>query len=296
MQNGRASRTAEYMAAFRAVESLKPSGRRLFYDPFASCFLRPPTRALFQLARLPFLRRIVFSLVDSRAPGARTSAIARTRYIDDALRLALDDGIDQVVILGAGYDCRAHRTPGIDLTRVFEVDHPDTQAAKRRCLSSAAGSGPKHVTYVATDFNLRQLEQSMADAGYDAARRTFFIWEGVTNYLDARAVDASFDWFAASAPQSRVVFTYVHHRLLGDPSSFPGGERLLSNLRRIGEPWTFGFDPAELPGYLAVRGLELLEDVGAADYRARYWSAEGQRMRGYEFYRAAIARVRGRAN
>jgi methyltransferase (TIGR00027 family) len=295
MQKDRASRTAEYMAAFRALESSSPPGRRLFDDPFARSLLRPTTRTLVRLARLPIVGQIVLSLVDSRTPGARTSGIARTRYIDDSLRLALDEGVDQVVILGAGFDCRAHRTAGIARARVFEVDHPDTQAAKRQRLSLAPGHGLHPVSYVATDFNQRRLQQSMADVGYDPARRTLFIWEGVTNYLDAPAVDAAFDWFAAAAPRSRVVFTYVHRRVLTDPASFAGGERLLHNLRRIGEPWTFGFDPAEVPGYMSTRGLEVLEDIGAADYRARYWPAEAVRMKGYEFYRVATVKVSGRS-
>jgi methyltransferase (TIGR00027 family) len=236
---------------------------------------------------------LVLRLVDARTPGARTSGIARTRYIDDALRAALDDGVEQVVVLGAGFDCRAHRTPGIDRVRVFEVDHPDTQAAKRRCLSPVLTSGPNPVIYVATDFNQRRLEGAMADADYDRARRTFFIWEGVTNYLDARAVDTAFDWFATAAPDSRVVFTYVHRLMLDDPAAFRDGEQLLRNLRQIGEPWTFGFDPSELPGNLQARGLELVEDLGATEYRARYWPLEGGRMVGYEFYRVATARVQG---
>ena len=92
-----------------------------------------------------------------------------------------------------------------------------------------------------------------------------------------------------------MIFTYVRRRVLDEPEAFAGGGRLLRALRRTGEPWTFGFDPADVPGYLAERGMELLEDLGAADYRERYWpgprSAGG--MRGYEFYRVASAKVRG---
>jgi methyltransferase (TIGR00027 family) len=294
MRNGRSSRTAEYMAAFRALESSRPLDRRLFDDPFASLFVRRTTRAVLHLACLPLLDRLIPRLVDARLPGARSSGIARTRYIDDRLRSALEDGIEQVAILGAGFDCRAYRIPGVERARVFEVDHPDTQAAKRHCVRRAFPAEPTHVRYVVTDFNARRLGAAMAEAGYDSAHRTFFVWEGVTNYLTAPAVDAAFDWFAAAAQDSRVVFTYVHRRLLDEPGAFAGGEQLLRNLCRIGEPWTFGFDPAELPGYLNARGLELLEDLGATDYRTRYWSEEGRRMRGYEFYRIATARVRGR--
>jgi O-methyltransferase involved in polyketide biosynthesis len=196
-----------------------------------------------------------------------------------------------VVILWAGFDCRAYRIAGIERTRVFEVDHPDTSAEKRRRLRQVFPSVPAHVQFVATDFDHRQLEELMANAGYDPARRTFFSWEGVTNYLTASAIDVTFRWVATAARGSQVAFTYVHRRVLDDPQAFAGTGRLFRTLRRTRESWTFGLDPAEVPGYLAVRGLDLLEDPGAVDYRARYLRGRGREMRGYEFYRIALARI-----
>src|SRR5262245_30389757 len=279
MRRGQASRTAEFMALFRALESSRPPRRRLFEDRFAQLFLRLPLRLVLHLARLPLGRGLIPRLIDSRWPGARSSAVARTCFIDDALRAALRDGVEQVVILGAGFDCRAYRTPGIERARVFEVDHPDTLAEKRRCLRQVFPTAPPHVQFVAADFNQRQLEAIMADGRYDPARRTFFIWEGVTNYLTAPAVDVTFRWFAA-ARGSQVVFTYVHRRVLDDPQAFEGTATLFRTLRRTREPWTFGLDPAEVPGYLAVRGLDLIEDLGAVDYRSRYLTGQGRERRG----------------
>jgi methyltransferase (TIGR00027 family) len=293
MKTGRASRTAEFMALFRALESSRPAERRLFEDRFAQSFLRPGLRAVLGCARLPLVGSLVPRLIDSRWPGARSSGVARTRFIDDALRSALRENVEQVVILGAGFDCRAYRIPGIERARVFEVDHPDTLAVKRQYLLRTFPALPAGVSFVATDFNQSQLDDAMASEGYDPDQRTFFIWEGVTNYLTAPAINATFRWFAASARDSRVVFTYVHRRVLDDPQAFAGGERLLRMLRKSSEPWTFGLNPSEVPGYLASRGLDLLEDLGATDYRTRYLRAEGQAMRGYEFYRIALARIRG---
>lgn len=81
--------------------------------------------------------------------------------------------------------------------------------------------------------------------------------------------------------------------MLDDPQAFEGTRRLFRTLRRECEPWTFGLDPAEAPGYLAVRGLELIEDLSAVDYRSRYLRGRGREMRGYEFYRIALARTQG---
>src|SRR5262249_55066957 len=93
------------------------------------------------------------------------------------------------------------------------------------------------------------------------------------------------------APGSVVVFTYVHRRVLTEPAAFDGGPALVARVARLGEPWTFGFEPAELGPYLAARRLDLVEDLGAADYRRRYWGARTDGLRGYEFYRVAVARV-----
>jgi methyltransferase (TIGR00027 family) len=239
---------------------------------------------------VPGLRDVFTRLIDRHVPGARTSAIARTRLIDDLLTAATPD-VAQVVILGAGYDCRAYRIPALARLRVFEVDHPDTLERKRQRLGRALGALPSHIRFVGTDFDRRSAAEALAATDYDATSAAFFIWEGVTNYLSDAAVDATFRWIGGAAPGSAVAFTYVHRRVLEEPSAFYGAERLLREVRELGEPWTFGFDPAETRDYLSARGLELVEDIGAADYRRRYLTDRGDDLRGYEFYRVAHARV-----
>lgn len=289
MQAGRASRTADFMGLFRALESVRrPAASRLFADPFAARLLPAPLRAVAAAARLPLIGGGVARLIDRRWPGARSSGVARTRLIDEAAAAAVGEGIEQVVILGAGFDCRACRLPELARARVFEVDHPATSAAKRARLAALLGGLPGHVSFVALDFDREALLAALAAAGCDRGRRSLVIWEGVTNYLTAAAVDATLRAVAAFAPGSRLLFTYVHRGVLDGSVAFEGAERLGPILRRAGEPWTFGLDPAALPAYLAARGLELVDDLGACDYRARYLGDPG---RGYAFYRVAVARV-----
>jgi methyltransferase (TIGR00027 family) len=109
MKEGRASRTAEYMALFRALEATRSAGRRVFEDRFAAAFLSPQLRLVVGLSRVPGVGALVRAYIDRRWPGARTSAVARTRFIDDAAKEALGSGIEQVIILGAGFDARAYR-------------------------------------------------------------------------------------------------------------------------------------------------------------------------------------------
>ncbi len=291
MRQGHASRTAEFMALFRALESSLPETRRLFDDPLARSFLTWPLTLLARLGTLPGLRRLVPAIIDRRVPGARSSGVARTRFIDDAIAARLEGQAQQLVILGAGFDSRAYRLPGLRGIPVFEVDHPDTLATKRRVLEGALRVLPEHVRFVPTDFNQRELASVMAEAGYRASLRTLFLWEGVTNYLTESAVDATLRWSSRASPGSRLIFTYVHAGVLESPSAFIGTERLFASLEKFGEKWTFGIDPSRLPGFLAERGLWLETDLGASEYRELYYRGAASEMRGYEFYRIAVARV-----
>ena len=292
MKADRESRTAEGMAAARAAETYRPPAERLFEDPFARGFLRPLYRALVEISRFGPLRDLLAGLYDRRLPGAVANAICRTRFIDDALRRALADGIDQVLILGAGFDSRAYRIAGIERVRVFEVDHPATQRSKRERLSRMIGPLPPHVVFVPVDFDKHKLGDALALAGFRSGARTFVIWEGVTGYLTPDAVDATFCTVSSTtAPGSRIVFTYLDRGLLDGSARFEGAEEVIAYVKKAGEPFTFGFDPDDLAHYLGERGLERVEDVGAEDYKALYFPGREPPARISAFARIGIARV-----
>jgi methyltransferase (TIGR00027 family) len=291
LRAGHASRTAEYNALFRALEAALPGDRRFCEDALARSFLTWPLSLVARLARLPGLRDLFAWFIDRRWPGVRTSVVARTRLIDAAIADAFREPIEQLVVLGAGFDSRAYRLPCLAGVAVFEVDHPDTQAAKRRALERARAASVERVRFVASDFARGDLASKLAAAGYRPEARTFILWEGVTNYLSEAAVDTTLRWCSSAAPGSWLLFTYVNRELFTDPSAFVGTERLFAALDNVRERFTFGLDPSELPGYLARRGLRLVSDVGAAEYRTRCYGEAARRMRGHEFYRVAIARV-----
>jgi methyltransferase (TIGR00027 family) len=294
MQPSRYSRTALAMAFFRALETARPAATRVLEDRFALTVLPPVLRRIVRLSRLPPAGAMVAALVDRRWPGARTSGIARTRLIDDWVTAAISDGARQAVFLGAGFDSRAWRLPALAGLPVFEVDHPATSAAKRQRLL-AAGLDPARVVQVAIDFDREPLAETLLRHGFDGRLRTAVVWEGVTNYLTADAVDAVLGWAGSLAPGSRLAFTYIHAGVLAHPESFEGATRMLAAVARQGEAWTYGIDPAGLEGRLAAHGLALTEDLGAQQYRARCWPQARPRWRGYAFYRAALAAVPARA-
>ena len=279
-----ASRTAGYVALYRALESAVQGRPPLFRDPFAESFLPLRYRMGVALSRARPFRALLERYADARAPGARTSAIARTCFIDDVVIDAVRT-CPQVVILGAGFDCRAHRLVPLRSATLFEVDRPDTQEAKR-----AAIRGPEvnaGVRYVAVDFLKDDVAPRLESAGWRRDVQSVFVWEGVTNYLAEGAVNQVLAWIGRAAPGSLLVFTYVHRGLLDGSETFHGGQKLMSNARNLGEPWTFGLYPHHVAEFLAPHGLTLVNDQGADDYRARY----GLDQVGYRFYRVAVAKV-----
>jgi methyltransferase (TIGR00027 family) len=154
---------------------------------------------------------------------------------------------------------------------------------------------PSRIRRLGVDFQKDNLGNRLTEAGWSANLRTLFIWEGVTNYLDTRSVETVFNFFTADACfGSRIIFTYVHADVLNSSFVAPGVVRLAAALRAYGEPWTFGFKPEEVPAYLAKKGLRLLIDLGAAEYRGKYM-APVKKLIGYEFYRAALAEKVGHA-
>ena len=290
------SQTAAVVALWRARESSRPATVRLFEDPLAPAFLGRRFRWALRLCRLPVIGAAVpWSLIDGHWPRSRGTVAVRTRYIDDVLSEALRSGVEQVVILGAGFDSRAYRIRGIERARVFEVDHPLTQAEKKDAVARRLGALPPHVTLVPIDFNTHTLDTVMPGAGYRTEVKTLFICEGVTHYLSAPAVDTLFRFVSRSAAAgSQMVFTYIHRGILAGSATFAGADKTLATVQRSGEPYTFGFDPAELRQYLADRDLILIEDVDASTYRERFLTPLG---RGQEplsdFQRAALVEIAG---
>jgi methyltransferase (TIGR00027 family) len=166
---------------------------------------------------------------------------------------------------------------------------------KKAVIARRLGALLSHVTFVPTDFSTEDLDAVMSRAGYRRDAVTFFICEGVTHYLPAHAVDEIFRYVARhAAVGSRIVFTYLHQGLLDGSVTFTGAATTLATVRRAGEPYTFGLDPARLASYLAALDLTLIEDVGPSAYRERYLRPLGRgREELAEFQRAALAEVTG---
>jgi methyltransferase (TIGR00027 family) len=289
MQTNRQSQTAEFMAIFRVSGRAQAKGQRAINDPLAAAMLPPKLRLLARLFRWRALATLLNAYIDFRWPGARTSAIARTHLIDDWITEALP-GIDQVVFLGAGFDTRAWRLSALASVQVFEVDHPDTATGKQARLRAAAADLSR-VRFVAVDFEKDDFSGALCRAGFEPTRSAIVVWEGVSQYLNDRAVSDVVHWAGGLAGGSRFIFTYIHAGVLDGSVAFAGAQAAMRAVVASGEPWQFGLKPRDLPAFLSDRGLALVKDLGADDYRAEVMGAAALKMEGYGFYHTVLARV-----
>jgi methyltransferase (TIGR00027 family) len=289
MRGHEVSRTAEFMAVFRASEHAKAAASRAFADPLAVSLLPGELRLAAGLFKVRPAAALLNAYIDRRWPGARTSGIARTKLIDDWIGQAAGE-IDQVVLLGAGFDTRAWRLNALASARIFEVDHPNTAAVKQARLRSAHADLRK-VTFVKVDFEKDDFDQLLRAEGFDATRPAIVVWEGVSQYLTGEAVCAVMRWAGRLAPGSRFIFTYVHEGVLNGSVAFVGADKVIAKVDGSGEAWRFGLLPEQLPAFLRERGLLLLSDLGADEYRAQVMGAESRHMQGYSFYHTVLAEV-----
>ena len=282
MEHDRPSRTAGHVAALRGLGVLLPPAGRLIDDPFGAEWtgyarlrrLATVLPAAAQRLSRPMWRWLLYMQV-------------RTFALDQEVARFAQQGGRQLVLLGAGLDARALRLHHLGLC-VFEIDHPATQAHKRRLLADAA-------TFVAWDFehdSLQRLPQRLGDLGYRREERGCVVWEGVTMYLSEAANAATFVMLAdLLAPGSVVAFTYFAKDLLAAPG---WRNRLMRQfVARHGEPWVFGWDPEQLPDFLAAHGFALEHDDSTLDLATRWLPRDLAARLSEDQRRIALARRAG---
>ena len=293
MTHATAIASAETLAMLRAAASNETRLAVRCEDRFARQFLGLKNRMLASIRP----QALVKGLLNLAAPGSYCFAIARTRHFDDALLAASAAGVQQLVVLGAGYDSRAFRygdaLAGIE---VFEVDHPGTQARKQGILQRVARPAGARVRYVPVDFAAQVLEDALSRHGFSPDRPTLFLWEGVSYYLPEAAVAQVLDFVARCAPGSSIVFDYAIKAFVDGDTSTYGGKQVARWLEKIGEPFLFGIDPAKVGEVLARHGLEPVSDLGPRDLEARYLATTGGASLGRTLGHVRIAHARVRAN
>jgi methyltransferase (TIGR00027 family) len=259
-----------------AMEQSEPPGRRLVDDDLAARFLPAPTRWLVTATPPALMRRLMMAAMERDGPGLWANMTCRKRYIADKVTEALDS-IDAVVVLGAGLDTLAYRLARTSVIPIFEVDQPVTIERKAAAVRRVLGTIPSSVHLVPLDFERDDVLTALAERGYRADYRTFFVWEAVTQYLTADAVHATLESLRPAASGSRLVFTYVRRDFI-DGVNFYGAEQLYRRFRQRQQLWRFGLQPEEVAAFLAGHGWRLVEQLGPEQIVQRYVEPTGRNL------------------
>ena len=285
MRKNQASLTAAGIAIARAVESEKPVAERICYDPYARRFV---PSWMYRLMGF-FIKS---GYAELRGPGVNGFLVARERYIDEVLQQFLGEGLQQLVILGAGYDSRGYRFDLAERVKVFEVDYPVTQAEKVKRAQRIFHKLPEYITYVPVDFNIQTLSECLVSSGYDPHLLSLFIWQGVTMYLTLAGVDATLGYIVKnSAPGSAVVFDYLYQSVLEGTQK----QNEISNMRRYrfmtGEGLTFGIPQGEAGAFLQARGFHQVKDVTTEELKTAYFTGKNANRKVVGGYGIVVGRI-----
>jgi methyltransferase (TIGR00027 family) len=256
MKSDEPSRMAMKVAGQRAAHQLLDHGA-ILDDPYAVRILGEHEDKLLQAHNNPLM-----SL-------GRLFTAARSRIAEDALSKAVERGVGQVVILGAGLDTFALRNPHGARISIFEVDHPATQAWKRQRLVGAEIAPPPWLTFVPVDFEQEDLRQKLSSAGFQGSLAAFFTWLGVVPYLTRDAIDDTLSYIA-SIPNSEVVFDYAEPPETWTEDVKAYATARTAQLEKINEQWVSRFDPAGVAALLRSHGFDDMEDISFQQVVSRF--------------------------
>jgi methyltransferase (TIGR00027 family) len=232
----------------------------IFVDPLALRILDDDTQTALRAAE-----------GHPSGPRIRWFIAARSRIAEDALTIAIRNGARQLVVLGAGLDTLAYRAPAAGGLRVFEIDHPATQAWKRQCLLKASIAVPDALSFVPVDFERETLADALASAGFDPRQRSFFSWLGVVPYLTEAAVFSTLGFIAALPGGAEVVFDYVNPAASMTEARRAGHQALLTRVAALGETIKSHFYTDALRAELTALGFRDLDDFGPAQIATRFF-------------------------
>ena len=274
--------TAQGVAKQRLIETLARPDKRVINDPYADKFVIGASFMKLMGHKLNVW------LAQKFAPGFHEHLISRTRFIDDLIKKSAASGAEQYVILGAGYDSRAHRLELPSSLRIFEVDQPEVLDRKRSKLPKELPNS-ENVTYVTVDFTHQSLTEQLMAAGFDQSKSTVITFEGVSQYITKEAVSSTIKELATLTQNSSSILfiSYVDELLDKDPEACFGKgypkaakrAKLIKNLSaKVGEPWISFYSAEEIGSVLSKNDFSIKENVTLEDLNSVYFTPVGRTL------------------
>lgn len=262
-------------------------------DDMAKIFL--PGKVRFFLS-FKFIRESIKKKMRKLVPGTYEYVTARTNFFDEQFKLSVEDEWPQIVLLGAGYDTRFFRFQSrIKRTKVFELDEVTIQSEKQRLLEKAGITAPPNHVFVPVNFNTDKLEEVLVGSGYEPSKRTLFLWEGVSMYLEQSSVEQMLNFVSSkSLKGSRIVFDYFDKVIIEGNSQLYGAKEIAAEVKKSNEPFRFGINPNEIDSFLEKHNLKLITQYAPEELEAEYLTDEKNMLFGhvYGFGYQVVAEVR----
>jgi methyltransferase (TIGR00027 family) len=208
--------------------------------------------------------------------------VARARFIEDLVAEQADRGVDQYVLLGAGLDTFAQRSPETaSRVHVFEVDQPGTQNFKRRRLAELGYGIPDRLHLVPVDFGTSagSWPEQLTAAGFDPGRPAVVASSGVTMYLTKEATAATLRRIAGFAPGSTLAMTFLLPEDLVDERDRAGLKASAAGARASGTPFLSFYTPDEMLTLAREAGFREAHHVPGASHAQRYFTARTDGLR-----------------
>jgi methyltransferase, putative, TIGR00027 family len=264
MQDQTASKTALVTAYLRAAHQLLDAKPSLLDDPVAVSLLgEHAAKGICETAN---------RYQTPAAKALRSHVLLRSRFAEDRLALAVRRGITQYVLLGAGFDTFTLRQPSWARSlRIFELDHPATQAVKQEYIARAKLELPANTVCAQIDFEKKSLIEDLVRCRVSLKEPTFFSWLGVTMYLPEIAIDSVLRSISAFPSGSEVVLTFLQHTGSSVGPSSGGSSQLAANVASAGEPFISYFDPPALEIKLRAAGFSNVEFLSSAEAELSYF-------------------------
>lgn len=279
------------IAGLRANETHMPENERVFQDPYAEYFFPEEIK---QMLLDPALVKAELGKYEQMMPGVNGAIVARIKFIDTYLADCIADGTEQLVIIGAGYDTRAYRVEGVKAhLRVFEVDHPTTQAVKTETIKGIFNQLPDHVVYVPVVFGQERLDQKLVSCGYSPLKKTLFIIEGLLMYIPPPAVDGLLAFIAkGSGSGSSLVADYFDTTVIDGTSPLKEAQVLRQFVENEGSRLQFGIQSGEEEAFFIARGFDQVTCVTSASCKERFFTNESRKRTVSPMFKFVYASLR----
>ena len=265
------SETALFAALRRTLANKEFGDEKFGPDYLAEKFLPPHFRFFLKFKKIQANTK---EKLNEALPGLTEYMIARTAYFDGLFVDAFENEFPQIVLMGAGYDTRAYRFAELNRgTKIFELDIAPTQNQKKTYLKKARIDTPQNVKLVPIDFNQESLGDVLEKAGFNFQKKTLFIWEGVTYYLDAESVDATLNFVSKSShPDSMIAFDYTVSLSEDNLSNYYGAKEFAQTMREhhAAEELTFSIREGEIESFLEGRNLKMIEHLDNEEIEKKF--------------------------